>query len=239
MIDPLLSAIRCRFDLSETEERGLLDVMTETLSVGADRTITREGEPQRFSLLIAEGFACRSKCLDDGSRQIMEISLPGDFVDLHSYPLQRLDHDVTSFTPCTLMKLPHDAITDIIAEMPRLGRILWFFTMVDASIHREWLVSLGRRSARERVAHLLCEVYHRLRVVGLTDGTGYAFPLTQLEMCESLGLSTVHLNHMLRALREAGLVTMREGRVTIHDLDGLEKQARFDPGYLFLDPRDF
>lgn len=239
MIDTLLAAIRCRFDLSGDEEHCLREVMTETVTVGADRKITREGEPQRFSLLVAEGFACRSKYLADGGRQIMEISVPGDFVDLHSYPLQCLDHDVTSFTDCTLVKLPHDAITDIIARQPRVGRILWFFTMVDASIHREWLVSLGRRTARERVAHLLCEVYHRLHIVGLTDGTSYAFPLTQLEMCESLGLSTVHMNHMLRALREDGLATMRDSRVTIHDLDRLEDQARFDPGYLFLDPRDF
>jgi CRP-like cAMP-binding protein len=108
----------------------------------ADQIIVPEEQRINFSSLLVEGPTCRSKYMENGERQIMEIDVPGDFVDLYSYPLEWLDHSVTSLTPCKIAKLPHDKITELISADPRLGRILWFATMVDASIHREWLVCI-------------------------------------------------------------------------------------------------
>ena len=167
----------------------------------------------------------------------MEIDIPGDFVDLHSYPLEWLDHDVIALTRCTLARLPHGRISELIAGDQRLIRIFWFATMVDASIHRAWLVNVAKRPALERIAHLFCEMYHRLRIVELTTGLTYDFPLTQSALAESVGLTAVHVNRTLRELNERRLVTFRNKRVTIHDLRRLEEVCQFDPGYLFLEPR--
>lgn len=237
VIDKLLLKIRKRYRFSDEEARLLRSLLKETEEFGPGDIIAPEDQKISFSSLLVEGLACRSKYLENGDRQIMEIDVPGDFVDLHSYPLEWLDHSVTALTRCTIAKLPHEKITELIRTSERLGRIFWFATMVDASIHREWLVSLGKRSALERIAHLFCELYYRLRVVDLTDGLSYALPLTQAELAEALGLTPVHVNRMLRQLSEQKLVTFRNKTVEIHDLKQLERAAGFDPSYLFLEPR--
>jgi CRP-like cAMP-binding protein len=237
VIEKLLLKIRHRYRFSEEQARALRAAIVDTQTFGADQIIVPEHEPVSFSSLLVEGLACRSKYLAEGERQIMEIDVPGDFVDLHSYPLEWLDHSVTALTPCTIAKVPHEKITALIVDDPRISRILWFATMVDASIHREWLVSIARRSALERIAHLFCEMYYRLKVVELTDGLSYDFALTQIEVGEALGMTPVHVNRMLRELKEKGLVTFRGKGVTIHDLAALERTAGFDPSYLFLESR--
>lgn len=237
VIDKLLLKIRLRYRFSEEEARLLKTAMAETQTFGPGDIIVAEDQRISFSSLLIEGFACRTKYLEKGERQIMEIDVPGDFVDLHSYPLEWLDHSVTALSRCTIVKFPHQKITQLIKTSERLGRIFWFATMVDASIHREWLVSLGKRSALERVAHLFCELYHRLHVVDLTNGLRFDLPLTQSQLAEALGLTSVHVNRMLRQLSEDKLVTFRNRVVEIHDLKGLERTAAFDPAYLFLEPR--
>lgn len=237
LIDKLLLKIRERYRFTEEEERQLRAAMVETAKFKAGEIIVPEDQEVSFSSLLVDGFACRTKYLKDGERQIMEIDVPGDFVDLHSYPLERLDHSVTALTPCTIAKLPHKKITELIRSNPRLARILWFATMIDASIHREWLISIANRSALERLAHLFCEIYHRLRVVELTDGLSYRFPLTQSELGEALGLTAVHISRTLKQLREMKLVTFHHRVVNIMDLERLKEVAGFDPAYLFLEPR--
>jgi CRP-like cAMP-binding protein len=136
-----------------------------------------------------------------------------------------------------LAKLPHERITDLISNDQRLGRIFWFATMVDAAIHREWLVNVAKRPALERIAHFFCEMYHRLRIVELTDGLSYDLPMTQTDLAEALGLTSVHVNRMLREIAERKLATFRARRVTIFDLERLEAVSEFDPTYLSLEPR--
>lgn len=167
----------------------------------------------------------------------MEFEVPGDFVDLHSYPLERLDHSITALSPYRIIKLPHKHITELIEAQPRLARILWFVTMLDASIHREWIASLGTRTGARRLAHLFCKMFYRLRSVGLTDGTSYRFPVTQVELGEALGFTSIHTNRMLRELRESSLMTFGRKTVDIHDLEALKNVAAFDPGYLYLEHR--
>jgi len=233
-----LATVRRRFRLSE-EEAGLLkDAMRETAVFAPGEYMVREGDRINYSSLILEGFACRCKDSPDGMRQIMEIQIPGDFVDLHSYPLEVLDHGICALSECRIVKFPHAEISRLIDESPRLARIMWFTTMVDASIHRQWIVNIGSRSGKARIAHLLCELYHRCKVVGLTTDHSYWLPLNQTQIGECLGFTQMHVNRMLRELREQGLVTLQSQKVKIHDWEGLSELAQFDPDYLYLTPRD-
>jgi CRP-like cAMP-binding protein len=164
----------------------------------------------------------------------MEIHVPGDFLDLHSFLLKQLDHSVGSMTPVRFGLVPHDAIRRITEERPHLARMLWFSTLLDASIHRERILSVGRRSAASRIAHLFCELFVRLELLGLTEGHSYPLPVTQADLADASGLTSVHVNRMLKQLRTDGLVTFRGGWVVIDDWDGLQREAEFDPGYLHL-----
>lgn len=235
-MDIHLKRMRSRFHVSEEEEaviRGLSDREEE---FGPDRTIVRAFEEQRDSRILLSGVTGRHKGLRNGARQITEVNLPGDPIDFHSYTLKWLDHDIVSFTPVRLARVPHERVWTMMQNHPRLVMIYWFGTNLDGSIHREWELSLGRRQALSRMAHLFCELHERFGVVGLTDGLSFAFPFNQSELGECLGLTAVHVNRTLQQLRERGLCDVRDQRVMIHDLPGLQALAEFDPRYLFLGP---
>lgn len=237
MIEKLLLKLRARDDVSEEEERALRSAVASVEEVEADRTIVRGGEDLTQCVLLLEGLLCRYKDLRKGERQIMELHVAGDFADLHSFTLKRLDHNVMSLTPCRLALVPHDRLEEISRDHPHLTRLLWFSTNLDASIHREWVLSLGRRTAVARVAHLFCELYVRLGIAGLARELEYDLPLTQADLAECMGLTSVHVNRTLRELREQGLVEFRAGTVRFIDLAGLQRLAEFDPGYLYLERR--
>ncbi|HEX8257559.1 MAG TPA: Crp/Fnr family transcriptional regulator [Allosphingosinicella sp.] len=237
MIEAHLSKLRARDELSEEEERAIRGAVSEVREFPADKTIIRAEQELSVSTLLLDGLMCRYKDLRDGQRQITELHVAGDFADLHSMTLKRLDHNVMTLTPCRAAIVPHDRLKAITEQHPHLTRVYWFSTNMDAAIHREWAVSLGRRAALSRVAHLFCELYVRLGIVGLADDTGYALGLTQTDLAECLGLTSVHINRTLKELRERGLVEFRGGRVTIHDRAGLERVAEFNPSYLYLERR--
>ncbi|WP_211231784.1 Crp/Fnr family transcriptional regulator [Ottowia thiooxydans] len=171
----------------------------------------------------------------DGCRQMVALQVPGDFVDLHAYPLKTLDHDVATLTAVRLAIVPHAALSDIQHNQPELARKLWFLTLLDAAMHRKWIYRLGRLKAAARIAHFLCETVVRLAAVGLSDGRQFHLPLTQFDLGEICGMTSVHVNRVLRELREAGLCTFRNQQVEIHDWHGLAKAGAFEPGYLYLD----
>ncbi|RYD89702.1 MAG: Crp/Fnr family transcriptional regulator [Sphingomonadales bacterium] len=238
VIEKYLMKLRARDPVSAIEEAAIRESIADVVHYPADHTFIRAGQKLTYSTLLVEGLMCRYKDLSDGQRQITEIHVPGDFADLHSFTLKHLDHNVMTLTPCTIARSPHDRIQKLCEEFPRLARIFWFSTNLDACIHREWEVSLGRRNALERTAHLLCELHVRLGLVGLADDTGYALPLTQAELAECLGLTSVHVNRVLRELREAGLVEFRGGRVVLGNIAGLRRVAEFDPAFLYLGMRE-
>ncbi|MEG3088316.1 Crp/Fnr family transcriptional regulator [Sphingomonas sp. PB4P5] len=237
MIDRHLSKLRARDDISEDEERAIRDAISDYRDIPADRTVIRPNVELDHCTLLLEGWLCRYKDVRSGERQITELHLPGDFVDLHSFTLKHLDHAVMSLTPARLATMPHDNLRRITEQLPHLTRVYWFTTNLDAAIHREWEVSLGRRSARARLAALFYELLLRLQVVGMADEASYDLPLTQFDLADCAGLTAVHVNRVLKDLRNSGLVTFRESRVTIHDLPGLRYAGEFDPGYLYLDRR--
>lgn len=237
MIEKHLMKLRARDDISAAEEQALRDALGEVQTIPADRTFIQAGKELNSSTLLLEGFICRYKDLSDGQRQITELHVAGDFADLHSFTLKHLDHNIMTLTPSKVVQVPHENLKKITVDHPHLARMMWFSTNLDAAIHREWEVSLGRRSALQRTAHLFCELQVRLGIVGLASEREYALPITQTELAECLGLTSVHVNRVLKELRERGLVEFRSRRVMIRDLAELRHEAEFDPAYLYLDKR--
>lgn len=233
----LLLKMRARDVVDAEEEQVLREALGQIRTLPAGKVIVRSGTVLSESTLLVEGLVCRYKDLADGQRQIMEIHVSGDFLDLHGFLLKQIDHNVGALTPVRYVAVPHDAIRRITETHPHLARLLWFSTLIDAAIHREKILSIGRRSAVARIAHLLCELFVRLRLVRLADEDGYQLPITQTDLADATGLTSVHVNRMLRRLRDDGLCTFRNGRVSIHDWDRLQRVAEFDPTYLHLERR--
>jgi CRP-like cAMP-binding protein len=237
MITVHLKKLKRRVELSTEEEAAIRGVVAETRKVRADQILVRSGEALNTSLILLDGWMARSKDLASGERQVTELHIAGDFADLHGFTLKRLDHDVTTLSDCTLAVVPHERLEKLTEQYPRLARIYWFSTNVDAAMHRELALSLGQRTAISRMAHLFCELYVRLETVGRTRNNGYEFPLTQRELSECLGLTVVHANRTLQALRRRGLIELENRQLTIRDRRGLEGIAEFNPSYLYMERR--
>lgn len=230
----LLLKLRRRDQVSEHEAdklRGSIEKINHCLG---GNVLVREGAPLSHAVLLIDGYVARYKDLADGQRQITELHVPGDFVDLHGFLLKHLEHHIGCLTPAKVALVPHERLIELSETEPHLSRLLWLSTLIDAAIQRERILTLGRRSAIARVAHLICELQMRLDVVGLADGK-FDLPLTQIDLADATGLTAVHVNRMLRQLRTEGLMSFQRGVVTIHDLDGLRRIAEFDTTYLFLD----
>ncbi|MES2444489.1 MAG: Crp/Fnr family transcriptional regulator [Pseudomonadota bacterium] len=235
MIEKHLLKLRARDEIGAEEERAIRDAVSDVVDYPADKTIIEPNRLLSTSTLLIEGMMARYKDLSEGQRQITELHVPGDFVDLHSFTLKKLDHAILTLTRCKAAIVPHANLQRITEQFPHLTRVLWFSTNLDACIAREGEVSLGRRTAIQRTAHLFCELRIRLCIVGLTQGDSYPLELTQIELAECLGLTAVHVNRVLKELRERGLMEFRSGRVTILDLAALERVADFDSNYLYLE----
>ena len=221
--------------LTAAERARLEAAISEVRTYKPRKIIAKAGEPLDQSTLLIEGFMCRY--LDDrsGLRQLVAIHVPGDFLDLHAFPLKVLDHDVATLTGATAAIVPHSELEAIADEMPELTRKLWFSTLLDAAIHRAWLFRLGRLDANARVANFLCETNARLVSAGLSDGRRFALGLTQADVAEICGLTTVHVNRVMRQLREDGLCVFRSSLVEILDLARLTALGQFNPAYLYID----
>lgn len=228
--------LRHRAATLDNDEQALLAAsVTDTCTLTTRRIVVAAGEQQSQSLLLVEGFLCRY--IDDrrGIRQLVALHVPGDFVDLHSFPLGGLDHHVSTLTAAKVAAVPHAALAKICEDRPALAKKLWYATLLDAAIHRAWLFRLGRLDAFGRIAHFLCETNARLQAVGLSDGQRFAFGLTQSDLAEICGITSVHVNRVLRGMREEQIMTFRSGQVEIHDSERLAHRGEFDPSYLYLD----
>jgi CRP-like cAMP-binding protein len=201
---------------------------------GPHEDLFRHGEDPRHVNVILEGWACRYKQFEDGRRQTLALFLPGDMCDPHVFLLDRMSHSLGSLTPVTVARIPFDEISGLMDFSATLHRALLLEVLITTEVQREWTLSLGRRTSLERLAHLFCELALRLRSVGLTDRGSFDLPLTQADLADALGLSTVHVNRMLQELRATGLVEQRARRLTIYDEQGLRALAMFDPSYLHL-----
>lgn len=233
--ESLVRKLRLRDRLGDREADVLRDAIERIEMLPAGRVLVRAGEPLTYSTLVVDGLVARFKDLKDGQRQITEVHVPGDFIDLHGFLLKRLEHNVGTLTPARLAFVPHDALKRITEQEPHLARLLWLSTLIDAAAQRERILTIGRRSALGRVAHLLCELYARLEIVERVDAASFRLPITQLDIADATGLTAVHVNRMLRQLRGEEIATFRGGVVEIHDWTRLQKVAEFTRDYLFLD----
>jgi CRP-like cAMP-binding protein len=220
----------------DVEERGRLEAAISEIKTLPPRTnIVMAGDRLSQSILLLEGFM--SRYIDDrnGLRQLVAVHVPGDFVDLHAFPLKILDHDVATMTAATVAIVPHSRLDTIMHDLPALTRKLWFSTLIDAAIHRAWLFRLGRLDAAGRVAHFISETNVRLMSAGLSDGRRFALGLIQADLAEICGLTSVHVNRVLRQLREERLCVFRSSLVEILEPEKLAARGEFDPAYLYID----
>jgi CRP-like cAMP-binding protein len=233
----LVTMLRVRDSVSAEEEQVLYDVVSEVRDGPAGKVIVRSGTDLENSTLLAHGIIARYKDLANGERQIQQLQVPGDFVDLHGFLLKRLDHNICAISHCRYALVPHERLRTITERYPHLARLLWFSTLLDASIQREATLSVGRRSAVSRISHLMCEMCFRLEIVGLATRKGFLLPMTQIDIADATGLTSVHVNRMLKQLRDQKVLTFRNGEVEIHDWKRLAEIAEFDPVYLHPERR--
>ncbi|MBD2747536.1 Crp/Fnr family transcriptional regulator [Microvirga sp. BT688] len=238
MTTPLILKLEQRDQLSDDEKRALDNAISRVRVVEADEDIVREGDRPNESSLLLDGFAARYKLVSNGRRQISALHVAGDFLDLHSFLLKTMDYGVLALTTCRIATVPHATLEKITDEFPHLTRMLWLNTLIDGAIHREWLTAMGRLSATAHMAHLICELYLRLKVVGRAEGDSVQLPITQAELGDTLGLSTVHVNRVLQELRKEGLIRFQGDALTILDWERLKKVGEFTPTYLSLQNED-
>lgn len=224
--------------LRRLSEEGAIAVKAALLErivkVAAGEDVACEGErPDRVRIFLS-GWACRYKVLEDGRRQILNFVMPGETCDTHVYLLSVMDHSIGTLTPVVYSELDREAFEHLISIDRSVAEAFHCEALAHSSIQREWAINLGRRDALERVAHLLCELFERLRVVGLVDRQSFGFPVTQMDLADATGLSTVHLNRTLQELRASRLITLKDRYLTIHDFEALSRMAMFNPSYLHL-----
>ena len=220
--------------LAEEEKAALLAASNTVRRYGAHEDLILQGSPNDGVKVILEGLACRYKVLPDGRRQIVAYFVPGDMCDLRTFLLRRLDHSIGTLCPVEAALLPQESVLELTDRYPRLTRALWWSTLVEEAITREWIVNVGHRTAFERMAHLFCEIFFRLQAVGLTQDNRCDLPLTQTELADTLALSAVHVNRTLMDMRRARLITFQGRQLIIHDRQALQSVAGFDPNYLHL-----
>jgi CRP-like cAMP-binding protein len=222
------------FPLSEEEKQALQDLPMQITVFKADQDIVRIGDRPSQCCLLLEGYTCVYKLTSEGKRQIMALHVPGDIPDLQSLHLKVLDNSIATICPCTVGFIQHEDLRRMCERHPRITAALWRETLVDASVFREWLLNIGRRESYTRMAHLLCEFLVRLKVVGLAEDGTFDLPITQVELADAIGTSTVHVNRVLQALRAEGLIETKSTQVTIPDWEKLKEAGEFDPLYLHL-----
>jgi CRP-like cAMP-binding protein len=234
LIDKLLLNLGSHDVVTTEEQTALRAIITKTARFEAGDDIVPQGSRPIYSTLMLDGISARYKILEDGSRQITALHIPGDFVDLHAFMLKTMDHGIVAMSPCRVGFAEHGDLKRITETMPHLTRLLWLDTLVDGAIHREWIVAMGRRSKRSHLAHLICELYVRYKVVDLVEGASFRFSLSQSETADVLGLSLVHLNKTLQLLRREEAVRWENKMIEILDWEKLVDIAEFDDTYLSL-----
>lgn len=218
--------------LSESETHALLELPLTLRNYPPHADLVRFGDKPIECALLLEGIACSYKLTSEGRRQILSLFVPGDMPDLQSLFLEAMDYSVAAITASTVAFVPHEALRQVLQTNPSLVGVFWRQTLLDGAISREWLVSLGRRTAYSRIAHLLCELRVRFRDAGIGEEEGYTLPLTQSEIGDALGLSTVHTNRALQSLRYDGLIQTRGRYVAVPDWNALARAGEFDSTYL-------
>ncbi len=234
--DTLVRRMRTTSGLSDEELRVIRDLPIQVKTFPPEQHIVRDGDRPNNCCLIVKGFGLRSKTTTRGQRQILSLHVPGDIPDLQSLHLQVMDHDLVTLTEATLGFISHAALRKLHRERPDVAELFWRDTLIDAAMFREWIVNIGQRPAPSRLAHIMAELRQRLLTIGLTDGRSFDMPLTQEQIGDALGITSIHANRVIKQLRADGVVDIHRGRVTIMDERKFEELADFDDRYLHQSP---
>lgn len=218
--------------LNDADVDLLADACRNIREVPAGHHLIMEGDNPDPVFVMLEGWACGYKILPDGGRQILAFMLPGDFCDIHIAVLRAIDHSIVTITPAKVATLPRIQMEALVEARPTISRAFWWSQLVDQSVLRAWIVSMGRRTAQERIAHLMCELYIRMRNIGLATDAQCKMPLTQVVIADAVGLTPVHVNRVLKSLRLGKVMELSSGSLTIIDPVRLAEIAGFDGNYL-------
>jgi len=234
-LEPMLEKLCYRVPLSATERDAVLALPFTLKTSEHNQFVVRERELATHTCLMLAGFSIRSKLTAFGSRQIVAIHMKGELVDLQNSMLKVADHSVQMLTKGEVALIPREAVSQLTLEHPRIGHAMWTDTLVDGSIFREWIMNVGRRDARTRIAHLLCEFALRLKIAGLGENKQYELPMTQEQLADATGLTPVHVNRTLKSLEADGLIARSSPRsINIGDWRKLAEAGDFDSNYLHL-----
>lgn len=234
---PLVRHLSAVAELSSEAKKALAELPMQVQDIKADQDLVREGDRPSRSCLILEGFAVSSKTTGEGKRQILAYHMLGDIPDVQSLHLTVIDNTLATVTPAKVGFIQHEILGALCARHVDIANALWRGTLISAAIYREWMTNVGRREAKSRLAHFLCETLVRMKAVGLTTDHACELALTQNELADTTGMSTVHVNRVLQELRTEGLVSLKGSALRALDWEGLKRAGDFDPTYLhFRDP---
>ncbi|HEX9955363.1 MAG TPA: Crp/Fnr family transcriptional regulator [Allosphingosinicella sp.] len=237
---PMLRKLSRWSVLDKQDQQAILALPHETRTIGKGNYIVRDGDQPTRSCVLLSGFAYRHKLVGNGGRQILSVHMSGDVVDLQNSLLRIADHDVQALTEAVVAFIPAGAIRELAFSRPAVGMAMWYDTLVDGSVHREWTANVGRRDSRTRMAHLLCEFGVRLHDAGLGSLCSYEMPMTQEQLADCTGLTPVHVNRTLKSFDREGLTQRTLRSVAIDDWEALAKVGDFDTRYLHLaDKQEF
>ncbi len=234
VLTPLVKKLQLWRPLGQAEQQAILALPHKLEEVLPNKYLVREGDQPSHSCVLLEGFAFRHKVLVDGSRSISAVHMKGDAVDLQNSLLGTADHSVQTLTRATVAFIPREEIQRIAFEFPLIGMAMWYDTLVDGSIFREWIANVARRDAAGRLAHLLCEFGLRLEAIELGDRLSYELPMTQEQLADATGMTSVHVNRTLMDLETRGLIARAKKFVAVADWKRLEDVGGFNDNYLHL-----
>lgn len=235
ILERIAAKLATRAPLGRDDRQAIMALPFRHRTVEPADCLVREGEKPRRCAFMLSGYSFRQKLAANGSRQIVSLMIPGDFVDLQQLFLTISDHNVQVLTRAEIAEIEIDALREIVLNYPSIGHAMWIDALVDSAIYREWLINIGQRDARARISHLICEFSVRLKAAGIGDGSSYDLPMTQEQLGDALGLTSVHVNRVLKGLAEDGLITRDRRRISANDWQRLRETADFNERYLHLD----
>lgn len=239
VLAPLLRKLELWHSLDADERRAVLALPHTVRDLGASQFVIWDGDRPQHACMLVSGFAFRHKLTGTGSRQILSIHLKGDLIDLQNSMLGVADHSVQMITAGTIVIIPIQAVRELAFAFPAIGMALWYETLVEGSIFREWILNIGRRDAFTAISHLLCELALRMEVAELGSSVDYELPLTQEQLADAVGLTSVTVNRTLMRLEADGHIRRNKRSIRIDDWHALAKVADFDPRYLHLESASF
>jgi CRP-like cAMP-binding protein len=231
---PLASRLESFVDLSASDAAAISNLTTNARKVEARVDLECEGEEPRGIHILMSGIICRYKMLSTGQRRIITFLLPGELCDAHVRVLRRMDHSLATMSACEVATVSPAIVAQLEDEHPNIFRGLACASFVFESILREQIANIGGREAEQRLGHLFCELYYRMKIIGLAEDNSFHLPLTQTDLADAIGVTAIHANRTLQALRKESFLRFNGRRLTILDLPRLEEFSDFSPDYLHL-----